>query len=220
MKKGKVTAVVAVRKGSQRVPNKNIKPFGDTTLLDLKLQTLLKVSNIDEIIVNSDCDEMIEIGKSYGVKTKKREEYFASSEASNSEFHGHIGKTTDTDYIFLAPVCSPFISSEKHEEAINQFMNSDCDSLTSTSLVKGHLWLDGKPINYDLDNVPNSQDLPDIEMINYGITIVDKNTMKNKSRVIGDNPDFIILNEYEGVDINTPFEFQTAEIIYKLQKNK
>jgi CMP-N-acetylneuraminic acid synthetase len=38
--------------------------------------------------------------------------------------------------------------------------------------------------------------------------------------VIGDNPDFIILNEYEGVDINTPFEFQTAEIIYKLQKNK
>ena len=220
MKKGKVTAVVAVRKGSQRVPNKNIKPFGDTTLLDLKLQTLLKVSNIDEIIVNSDCDEMIEIGKSYGVKTKKREEYFASSEASNSEFHGHIGKTTDTDYIFLAPVCSPFISSEKHEEAINKFMNSECDSLTSTSLVKGHLWLDGKPINYDLDNVPNSQDLPDIEMINYGITIVDKNTMKIKSRVIGDNPDFIILNEYEGVDINTHFEFQTAEIIYKLQKNK
>ena len=220
MKQGKVTAVVAVRKGSQRVPNKNIKPFGDTTLLDLKLQTLLKVSNIDEIIVNSDCDEMIEIGKSYGVKTKKREEYFASSEASNSEFHGHIGKTTDTDYIFLAPVCSPFISSEKHEEAITQFMNSDCDSLTSTSLVKGHLWLDGKPINYDLNNVPNSQDLPDIEMINYGITIVDKNIKKNKSRVIGDKPNFIILNEYEGVDINTPFEFQTAEIIYKLKQNK
>ena len=116
MKSGKITAVVAVRKGSQRVPNKNIKPFGDTTLLDLKLQTLLKVSNLDEIIVNTDCDKMIEIGKSYGVKTQKRDEYFASSEASNSEFHGHIGETTDTDYIFLAPVCSPFISSKKHEE--------------------------------------------------------------------------------------------------------
>ena len=96
MKSGKITAVVAVRKGSQRVPNKNIKPFGDTTLLDLKLQTLLKVSNLDEIIVNTDCDKMIEIGKSYGVKTQKRDEYFASSEASNSEFHGHIGGTTDT----------------------------------------------------------------------------------------------------------------------------
>ena len=220
MKSGKITAVVAVRKGSQRVPNKNIKPFGDTTLLDLKLQTLLKVSNLDEIIVNTDCDKMIEIGKSYGVKTQKRDEYFASSEASNSEFHGHIGETTDTDYIFLAPVCSPFISSKKHEEAINQFMNSDNDSLTSTSLVKGHLWLDGKPINYELDNVPNSQDLPDIQMVNYGITIVDKSIMKNKSRVIGDKPDFIILNEYEGVDINTPHEFKIAEILYKLKENK
>ena len=96
-------------------------------------------------------------------------------------------------------------------------MNSDNDSLTSTSLVKGHLWLDGKPINYELDNVPNSQDLPDIQMVNYGITIVDKHIMKNKSRVIGDKPDFIILNEYEGVDINTPHEFKIAEILYKLK---
>ena len=29
-----ITAVVAVRKGSQRVPNKNIKPFGDSNLLE------------------------------------------------------------------------------------------------------------------------------------------------------------------------------------------
>ena len=214
MKKGKITAVVAVRKGSQRVPNKNIKPFGDTTLLDLKLQTLLKVSNLDEIIVNSDCDKMLAIGEKYGVKTVKREPYFASSEATNSEFHGHIGETTDTDYIFLAPVCSPFIGVERHEEAIDLFMKSDCDSLTSTHLVKGHLWLDGKPLNYDLEHVPNSQDLPNIEMLNYGITIVDRNIMKDNSRVVGNNPKFIILNEYESIDVNEPFEFELAEIIY------
>jgi N-acylneuraminate cytidylyltransferase len=220
MKKGKITAVVAVRKGSQRVPNKNIRPFGDSTLLDLKLQTLLKVSNLNEIIVNSDCDEMLEIGKKYGVNTVKREPYFASSEATNSEFHGHIGKTTDTDYIFLAPVCSPFIGVKKHEEAINQFLNSDCDSLTSTHLVKGHLWLDGKPINYDLDNVPNSQNLPNIEMLNYGITIIDKKIMEKNSRVVGTNPKFIILNEYEAIDVNTPLEFQIAELLYKTKKEQ
>jgi N-acylneuraminate cytidylyltransferase len=220
MKKGKLTAVVAVRKGSQRVPNKNIRPFGDTTLLDLKLQTLLKVSNLDEIIVNSDCDEMLEIGKKYGVKTVKREPYFASSQASNSEFHGHIGKTTDTDFIFLAPVCSPFIGVKKHEDAINQFLNSDCDSLTSTHLVKGHLWLDGNPINYDLNNVPNSQDLPNIQMLNYGITIIDKKIMEKYSRVVGTNPIFTILNEYESVDVNTPLEWDIAELLYKTKKEE
>lgn len=219
MKKGKMTAVVAVRKGSQRVPNKNIKPFGDTSLLELKLRILKKVPNIDEIIVNTDSKEMLEIGKKFDVKVVEREPYFASSMATNSEFHGHIGETTDTDYIFLAPVCSPFISVKKHQEAIELFMNSDWDSLTSTSLVKGHLWLDGNPINYDLNNVPNSQDLPDIEMLNYGITIVDKHIMAKKSRVVGDKPGFLVLNELEGIDINTPLEFKVAEIIYNQQKS-
>ena len=51
-----IAAVVAVRKGSQRIPNKNIKPFGKSNLLDMKLDLLKSVRNIDEIIVNSDCD--------------------------------------------------------------------------------------------------------------------------------------------------------------------
>ena len=38
-KTGKLTAVVAVRKGSQRVKNKNIRPFGNTNLLELKLSS-------------------------------------------------------------------------------------------------------------------------------------------------------------------------------------
>ena len=40
----KITAVVAVRKGSQRIPNKNIVPFGSSNLLEMKLQLLKKVS--------------------------------------------------------------------------------------------------------------------------------------------------------------------------------
>ena len=53
MKKGKLIAVVPVRAGSQRVKDKNIKPFANSNLLTLKLQTLKNVANIDRIIVNS-----------------------------------------------------------------------------------------------------------------------------------------------------------------------
>ena len=44
MKQGKLTAVVAVRKGSQRIPNKNITPFGDSNLLEMKLNLLKNLS--------------------------------------------------------------------------------------------------------------------------------------------------------------------------------
>ena len=37
----KITAVIPIRKGFRRVPNKDLGAFADTTLLELKIQTLL-----------------------------------------------------------------------------------------------------------------------------------------------------------------------------------
>ena len=214
MKKGKMTAVVAVRAGSQRVKNKNFRPFADTNLLELKLKILIKVKNLDEIIVNSDSDIMLEIANKYNVKTQKRDEFFASSNATNSDFHKHIAEVTNSDFIFLAPVCSPFIGVKRHQEAINNFMMSEVDSLTSCELVKGHLWLDGKPINYSLDNVPNSQDLPEIKKLNYGISIIKRQTMIERKGLVGLKPEFVVLNEIESTDIDEMETFNIAEILY------
>ena len=47
-----ITAIVPVRKGSVRVKNKNIRPFGESSLLELKIKQLKKVSGISEIIVS------------------------------------------------------------------------------------------------------------------------------------------------------------------------
>ena len=210
-----ITAVVAVRAGSQRVKNKNIKPFGSSNMLEMKLNILKSVRNIGKIVVNSDSDEMLDIALKNNVSTHKREGYFASSECSNSEFHGHIAEVTDSDTVFLAPVCSPFVSVESHEKAIEYYLNNDFDSVTSVTEVKNHLWLDGKPINYDLSNVPNSQDLPDVVKLNYGITIIDRNVMKKEKRVVGNKPGFYKLNEFESTDIDTEFDFFIAEQIYE-----
>ena len=75
MKKKKLTALVPVRKGSQRVKDKNIKNFGGTSLLELKIKNLKKISLIDEIIVNSDSDDMLDIGK-LGNKTQSFRIFF------------------------------------------------------------------------------------------------------------------------------------------------
>lgn len=214
MKIGKMTAVIAVRKGSQRVVNKNQKPFGDTNLLELKIKVLSLVPNIDEIIVNSESDEMLEVGKKYGCITHKREAYFSSNACSNSEVHGHLAEVTKTDHIFLTPVCSPFISVATHTDAIKLYMESDFDSLTSTDFILGHLWLDGKPINYDLNNVPNSQDLPKIRRLNYGISIIDRNVMVERRGLVGKNPGFYDLDEIQSIDVNYPIDFKIAETLY------
>ena len=62
----KVTAVIPIRKGSQQVRDKNLRPFAGTNLMELKIKTLLRVPEIDEIIVNTNSDDAIAIvNKSY-----------------------------------------------------------------------------------------------------------------------------------------------------------
>jgi CMP-N,N'-diacetyllegionaminic acid synthase len=107
-----VDAFVGVRSGSQRVKNKNTKPFGDTTLLDLKLETLKQVSNLKNIIVSSDCDNMLSIAKNHGVDTHKRSVYHASNECTNSEYFEMIADVVESENVMYAPVTSPFVSVE------------------------------------------------------------------------------------------------------------
>ena len=211
----KITAVVPVRKGSVRVKNKNIKSFANSTLLDIKIQCLKQINLIDEIIVSSDCEKMLSIATKHGVKTHKRDEYYASSEANNSEFFKNLAESIDCEYIMYSPVTCPLISKETYFDCINTFQDEDVHNLVTVAPVKHHLWLNNKPLNYDIKNSPNSQDLPDIYQITYGICIISRNDMISYGNVVNESPTFKILDEIESVDIDTEFDFMVAEKIYK-----
>lgn len=57
----KITAVIPIRSGSQRVKNKNLRPFAGTTLMENKIEMLLKVPELDSIVVNTNSEEAINI---------------------------------------------------------------------------------------------------------------------------------------------------------------
>ena len=222
----KITAVIPVRKGSQRVKDKNLRPFAGTTLLDVKIQTLLQVPEIDEIIVNTNSEAAIELVELEYANTKvtfhRREEYYASSECSGSEFFKHLGEVTNTDVFVYTPCTSPFIKPETISKCIRQFLdNPEYDCLATVSSIKEFMWLDGKALNYDPLHAPNSQNLPDVVALNFGTTVVGRETLISNSNIIGKNPQFVLTDEIESVDIDTPLDFYLAEQIYiQLYKEK
>ena len=59
----KITAVIPIRSGFQRVKDKNLRPFANTTLMENKINSLLQVPELDSIIVNTNSEEAIEIVK-------------------------------------------------------------------------------------------------------------------------------------------------------------
>ena len=215
----KITAVVPIRSGSQRVKDKNLRPFAGSNLMELKLRTLLQVPELTSIVVNTNSEEAISIvNKSYsgGVKIHRREEYYASSQCSGSEFFRHLGEVTDTDVFIYCPCTSPFVKPKTISQCIKTFLcSNDCDSVSTVSLVKEFLWLDGKPVNYDPQHAPNSQDLPDIVALNFGTTVVSRDDLIKNSNIIGKSPKFVTTSDIEAIDIDTPLDFYIAEQIYR-----
>ena len=216
-----ITAIVPVRKGSQRIKNKNFKPFADSNLLEIKLNTLKQVKTIDKIIVSSDSIIAIETAKRLGIEYHERDNYFASSKCNNSEFYKNLAENIEGDYLMYTPVTAPLIKVKTYYDFINRFTNSQDrhDSMLTATYVKDHMWLDNKPINYDPINAPNTQDLPDIMKLTYGINIISKKNMIKCKNVVGKTPTFYLLEEEETIDIDTPLDFEFAEYLYKKQTN-
>ena len=213
----KVSALIAVRSGSVRVKNKNIRTFNESTLLELKIKQLQSVKEINDVVVNSNSDEMLSIAKNLGAKTVKRDDYYASNTISMSSVFEHMAKNMDCENILYANCTNPLVSTNSYSDAIRIFLNntSAYDSLVSCHDIKEFLYLDGKALNYDPMNQPRSQDLPNIVALNFAISIISRSNMIKFKNIIGHNPYFYKLNEVESVDIDTPLDFFIAESLYK-----
>ena len=217
MNRKKITAVVPIRKGSQRVPDKNFKDFyKGKNLLELKIENLKQTHLIDDIVVNTDSEEAIKIAKNCGVSYYKRDPYYASSHCTNTEHWCNLAETTISDYIIHTPCTAPMIKVKTYYDFINRFILSEShDSANTVGLVKDYLWLDNKPLNYDVTKVQNSQDLPDVMKLTFGISIISRKDMLERKSVIGSNPLFYVIDETEEVDVDTPLDFEFAKFLYK-----
>ncbi len=215
----KIKAMVAVRSGSVRVQNKNIKPFAGSTLLDLKLQQLKRIPNLDGVVVNSNSDEMLAIAEKYGCEPVKRDEYYASNSVSMSDVYKNMAENFSGDVVAYINVTNPLLKDDtivKAIETYKKFMETkEFDSLNSAHLVKEFMFKDNLPINYDLRHQPRSQDLPDIAALNFAISIISKEKMIECKNVVGYKPNIYIIDEVEATDIDNPIDFEFAEFVYK-----
>ena len=211
-----VIAMVPVRAGSTRVPNKNIRPFGDTNLITLKLKVLKKIVGITQIVVSTDCKISAEIAHKEDVKVQWRNDYYAGSEITNDLHWLHIAETTPGDIVFFAHVTNPLLRVASMQAALNSFLTLDKhDSVNSVSAVKHFLWRDGKPINYDVDVTPKSQDLPDIVSLNFAINIIERQNMIKRKNLVGYMPKFFELDKVEALDVDDFVDFKIAELMYR-----
>ncbi len=203
--------------GSVRVKNKNIRPFANSTLLEIKINQLKRIKILDGIIINSNDDEMLKIAKNLNCETVKRNEYFASNSAPMSEVYKNMAENFNADIVAYTNVTNPLIKDSTIENMITEYFKNinKFDSVNSAHLVKEFMFKDNMPLNYDLHNQPRSQDLPNISALNFAVNIISRDTMIKNKNVVGFKPNIFLIDEIEGTDIDNPIDFEFAEYIYK-----
>jgi len=216
-KNGKVTAIIPVRKGSSRCKNKNIRKFGDTNLLELKIKTLKKCKLIDYIMVSSNCDKMLQIAKNHNVLTHRREEKYCTTECNGSDFHYSLAKAVKTELMFFCCCTAPFVLSKTFDNFITLFRDSDYNCIHSVTLFKNFLYYNNKPVNFDKDKQLPSQLLPNYMSScgSSGILSFTDLVVKEKYISSSNNPYYYILDDIQGMDIDTNLDFYLCELIYK-----
>jgi len=204
-----------VRSGSMRVKNKNIRPFAGSNLLEIKIKQLLTVKELDGIVVNSNSDEMLRIAGKYPVELVKREEKFATNSASPNDCYENMAQNLRGDAVIHVTVTHPLLLPKTISKIIRKFKEGKHDSVVAAFPIKKFLFNEGKPMNYDSEKIPRSQDLPNVMAISFAASIISRDLMLNRRSVVGRHPFFHEITATEAVDIDTPFDFLVAEYLYQ-----
>ena len=216
-----MTAVIPVRAGSRRLKNKNILPFGDSNLLVHKIRQLKQVKNLDNIVVSSDSEKMLQMAIDEGVNIHRRELIFADDvSVPFGEVVKNICESIDSCDILWATCTCPLTLPKHYETAIDLYkanVPAKNDSLVAFEILKLFLWDDNGPINYELGlKHVLSQNLPNIYRPTNGIFIAPRSKMIEWKYFHGPNPYKFIIDKAHAVDIDDELDLEAAKAYLKL----
>lgn len=216
--KMKTVAFVPIKLNSERLPLKNIKAFTNgKPLIFYILNTLKKVAEIDEIYVYCSSEE-IEDYLPEGIKYLKRDSYYDLSSTRFNEVLSSFAELVNADTYVLTHATAPFISVDSIAEGVRKVNNEGFDSAFAVCELQEFLWKDNKPFNYELKNIPRTQDLDMLYTETCGLYVYKKSLILEQDRRIGDSPYLIPISKIEACDINTEEDFYLADAIYNYKK--
>lgn len=215
----KIVAVVPMKLNNCRLPQKNTKKFTNgKPLCYYVLSTLLTLEKIDDVYVycsNSEIQQYIP----EGIKYLKRSESLDTDTTKMNEILQCFATVVSADIYVMSHATAPFISKNSLEKGLMAVESGNYDSAFAARRIQDFLWKEGKPFNYELDNIPRTQDLPVIYMETSGFYIYKRSVLKDLHCRIGENPFIVEVGEVESIDIDEPEDFMIADAIYTYISN-
>ena len=198
------------------MPHKNILPIAGHPLCWHLCNTLLNVKNIDEVYVYCS-DEKVSDYIPEGVIFKKRDKKLDGDLVKGFDIYRSFISEVDADVYVLAHTTSPFIKQESIDNALNHIVSGNNDSAFSAEKIQTFSWYKDRPINYDLNDVPRTQDLEPIWVETSAFFMFKKEIFTDYNRRIGFNPYIQEVSGIEAIDIDEKKDYDLACQLAKIE---
>ncbi|PIR66408.1 MAG: CMP-N-acetlyneuraminic acid synthetase [Parcubacteria group bacterium CG10_big_fil_rev_8_21_14_0_10_36_14] len=222
-KNKKIVAVIPARGGSKRILEKNIIDLNGKPLLAYSVELAKKISIIDKIVVSSDSEKILSIASAYGAEALKR----------SAELSGDMIKTEPVlinvldeflikgeifDYLLLLEPTSPMREQHTIEKMIYKVIDEGFDSVGTVIEDRSYFWLINKDSHWAplFSNASRRSQERDPLYKEAGVGyIIKSSVLKESGKILGGKSAFIVVEEKEGVDINTLFDLEIARFLLK-----
>lgn len=221
-------AIIPARGGSKRIPRKNIKLFCGKPILAYSIEAALESKLFDDVMVSTDDDEIAIIAKHYGASIP----FYRSSETANDfailkDVLNEVIANYKEKGMFFDEVCcilptAPFVEAEDIIISHSILEKEKCVSVIpvvkySYTIFRSLKIDNGKLVMNWPENYPKrSQDLPDAYHDAGLFYWYNKRYFEETIAGFGADARPYILNESKVQDIDTPDDWNVAEMKYKL----
>ena len=220
----KITALVPMKGHSERVPHKNIRPLMGKPAFHWIMETLSASKYIQEILVNTDSEEIAESARSNFEKVKVlvRPDFLLGDMVSIQPLIAYDIEQTDAAYFIQTHSTNPLLTVESIDKAIElYFSQQEHDAVFSVTETKQRFyWPDGTGVNHDPKVLIRTQDLEPIYHENSCFYIFSKETNHKIKNRLGANPLMFPIDRLEAADIDDMEDFYWAEFLLERKFNK
>jgi N-acylneuraminate cytidylyltransferase len=225
-----VVALVPARSGSKRVAGKNVRRLAGHPLLAYTIAAALQSEVFSSVVVSTDSPEYADIARHYGAEVPfLRPAELAGDLSPDIEWVEYTlrslkreGRNFDC-FSILRPT-SPLRQAETIRRAWQQFNSDSCfDSLRAVEKCQQHpgkMWIvDGNRMVPLLPSSSNGQPwhssqyqaLPEVYVQNASLEIAWTRVVFELQTIAGDVLMPFFTQDYEGLDVNRPEEWQVIE---------
>lgn len=215
-------ALIPARAGSKSIKNKNLANLNGIPLIHYTIEAAKMASCIDEIVVSSDGDSILEYALKQNVKPLKRPEELATDTTQSHEVILHaITHYKEFQYIILLQPTSPLRNSYDIDNAFRIFLETKANALISVSKIDNKI-LKAFMIceNGYLKGICNNtypfmprQSLPQTYQSNGAIYIIKRDLFLQNPNFLPEKTKYYIMSDENSIDIDTQKDLDIANNI-------